>query len=252
MSGAGSGSQSASMKRKVKSSKNKGARKRGKFSGSMAVQRMMVPTEMKRMLELKAVDLDAATNNFDTTGTVTLLNGLLVGANSYNRIGRAVTMKSVLVRGLVRQYQVGATPAWDFLRLALVYDKQSDGAAPTWSNVFSSVTKAGAVNGDAFSPVNLDNADRFVVLRDQQWKVDPPGGSTSVQNAQVSTDFKEFSFKWFVKLADLPAVYTATASTGNVSDIQSGGLFILSYGINSNANSQYLAEYTSRVRFTDG
>lgn len=239
------------MKRKAKS-KNKGSRKRGKFSGSMAVQRMMVPTEMKRLLELKAVDRAAIVNNFNTTGTVNLLNGLATGANSYNRIGRAITMKSVLIRGRVYQFQAGTTPANDFLRLALVYDKQTDGAAPTWANVFSSVDNTGAVATDAFAPVNLDNSDRFIVLRDQFWKVDAPGGSTTVQNSQVASDFKEFSFKWFVKLADLPAIYTATASTGTVSDVQSGGLFVISHGLSGAADAQYLAQFTSRVRFTDG
>jgi len=205
---------------------------------------------LSRNPETKLVDVPLTNLIFDTTATrVSVLNSTSQGAAETNRIGRKILMKSVAIRAIVDQYRVGTTPANDYLRMALVYDRQPNGAAPVFADVFQDVDAGGSATTTSMSNLNISNADRFRVLRDWFWKVDVPGGTTLVQNAQVSTDFKPFSIKEFVKLG-LQTHYNAV-NGGTVADITSGALLLLTQGFSSAANSQYRARFVARIRFTD-
>ena len=53
-----------------------------------------------------------------------------------------------------------------YARLLVVYDKQPNGALPTYATVMQTRDNAGAASNTAFSDPNFDNKERFTILRD--------------------------------------------------------------------------------------
>lgn len=212
----------------------------------------LVPKAGRALLDVKNVDVLAGGLAFNNTTSVTTLNALSTGANSYNRIGRKINLRSLQIRGYIYQNQAGAAPAPDVLRWALVYDKQTDGTAPTWAQVFTSIDKGAATDTSTMAFRNLDNADRFIVLAEEFYKVDCPAGA--IANNQPAHVASEANAKWFysrfIKLKNIPTQFTA-ASTGTVSDIQTGGLFFMTASDLSAANAQYATKFTTRIRYCD-
>lgn len=206
------------------------------------------------LVEIKALDIDVTTTSLNSGTSVSLLNGMTIGANAFQRLGRKTSVKSVRVTGYVYQNQAGAAPTVDYMRIAIVYDKQPDGAAPTWAQVFTSVDGGGTPFSTALANPNLDNRDRFIILRDLRYKADAPAGAV-LGNQPVPVSAAQTECKWivdeYIKLKGVPTMYSATSNTGGVADIQTGGLFLLTCALSSAANAQYAFQWTARVRYTD-
>lgn len=209
--------------------------------------------------ERKCIDVESVQLQFDLAGNQQLLNGAIAGAQSYTRIGRRVCSKTLAIRGQILYGGNNNTFGNDYLRLMLVYDRSPNGAAPATSDVLQSTTNGGGTSTTPFSPLNINNAKRFFVLRDESWSINqvavvpnmpPGGGAIQLEPSSEATDFKERSFKWFIgkKVRDLITEYNAGA-TGGIGDITSGALFLMAVGQNGSGN--YKVRFTSRWRFCD-
>lgn len=179
------------------------------------------------------VDTAAATYVFDTTGTVTLLNGTATGTDFTNRIGRKVNWRSFLIQGLI---QVSTSPAFVSLnRIMIVYDSQPNGALPAVTDVLQQAT--------AVSPLNLNNRDRFRVLLDKRFALGP-------YNTTVSSSVADRTCMHLNKYrkCNVDTIYDGT--TAAIADIQSGSVFMLTIGTQP-ATSNHLFTGTVRMRFVD-
>lgn len=230
-------------------------RKRFKAKGGKVIKKSFaaraVAPILRRHIELKAVDVPDFANSFTSANNFQLLNGMTTGAAVWNHVGRNVTMQSVLIRGKIKQQQAGAAPSDDFIRAALIYDKQSDGATPSWQDVFAAVDQTGTVSTDAYSPANLDNADRFVILRDCHWQIPVSQGAGGAVDRAIADTAINYQIKWFVRLPKLPVVFKAGANAGTSADITTGALYFVTRGLQNAANFQWEFIGTSRVRYTD-
>jgi len=128
-----------------------------------------------------------------------LLNGVTQGSGATARLGRKILMKSFQIR-----YTCSVVDGDDASqhRIVVVYDKQTNGAAPIATDVFT-------VN-DFNSPLNLNNSDRFVVICDEI--------TESVQSSVIN-----ISGKRYVKMN----MEVLCGGSGNaVADINSGSVYI--------------------------
>lgn len=178
-------------------------------------------------LEKKAVDT-VFTHNCPPTssfGTAAILNSMQLGTANGQRVGRKIQMRSCLIRYTVTPPGAGGVSQ---NRFVLVYDKQTNGAAPTAADVF-------AIN--AFdAPLNLNNAERFVVIFDEI--------TDSCQSQLINMAGKRYAK---IRLDTLYA-----GNTGTVSDITSGGLFLFCANNSDPAVGQASVSYSyTRVRYTD-
>jgi len=204
--------------------------------------------------EKKSVDTDTDTWNFDSTGTITLIGATSAGAGRWERVGRKLNYRSVHIKGCIRCTSAGAgTVANSFNRLVLVYDRQPNKNTPAISDILSDVTAAGGVVSHAMAGVNLNNSQRFLVLRDA--KINLPAASASApQQTQWNavTDPQadgDGVVDWYVKLRDLPCEYAGdTAAIGSIS---SGALFLLSISDEVAANRQFVFRGATRTRYVD-
>lgn len=184
--------------------------------------------------ELKYVDTAVASYACNTTGSVTLLNGVAVGDDNTTRDGRQVLIKNVQVRGSL--IPSDGTVLGTKCRVLLVWDNAASGSAATIAQILT------AVNSNCF-PL-LDNAQRFTILKDWSWTAGPYDASTSL--ALISST-SQANIEWF-KTIGCVTQYSGTGAT--IASIQNGALYLVTVGDQA-AGSEYQCKVAVRVRFLD-
>lgn len=169
---------------------------------------------MQGVMERKVVDTASASYACDTTGSVTLVNGMAQGSDFTNRIGRKYTNVAVQLEGFLgpQDSNVGTTKC----RIMLIYDAQPNGALPVITDVLTASTS------NAF--MNLNNRDRFKVLCDENYTLSAIdntasqafAGSPTAQNISV------------YKKINLETICDGT--TAAIGDVQTGSIFLLTIG----------------------
>lgn len=234
-------------KRKLMASgmpRKKGKAKRFPFSKSPAALTSKRP-------EIKTVDVNQVVLTLSTAGNSTLLNGLIEGVDANQRVGRRINMKSVKIRMWWAQGVTPAAAVDTYCRYVLVYDRQPNGAAPTWADVFTQYNVSGATDSTAMAAPNPTNFDRFVILRDGARTYSPSVATGAAQPAQDDTSYIRQPEEWFVNLKGLEAHYIAGAGAGTIADFRTGSLYFLTLGSNSVANATTTVTITARVRYHD-
>lgn len=166
--------------------------------------------------EIKQVDIVSANYAFSTTAVLTLVNGVALGSDNFNRIGRKVFMKSLQVRGSIRP---STTPTVsEYMRCFVVYDRQTNGAAPAYADIMSMTTSAGATSATSESLPNEANKNRFVILKDYQFDFSgTPGNNMTTNDTQV--------INWFIPLKNCVTHYLGT--TAAVGSMTTGSLYFV-------------------------
>lgn len=229
---------------------SKSAKRRARRRRTARVPRSMPAIGMP---ELKSVDLPSTTINYTTTTatTGTPLCMLQVGTGVSNRIGRKARLHSLHFHGFTSCLIVpGNAVTQEILRVLIVYDKQTNGASATFADVVQSVTQAAATSSSAIDGMNLNNRDRFEILRDKYFYM--PGRAANGAGYNFNDQFvvcsPETSLTTFSKLSERDQVYKADSSPAVITDIATGNIFVVVQGT---VGSQYALTFSSRVRFYD-
>lgn len=122
---------------------------------------------------------------------------------------------------------VGATPTNGVCRTLLVYDNQTDGAAPTIANILTAVGPNGLRN--------LDYRERFIILMDQTWEIN-------------LTDYPIREVEFYRKLG-LKSIYSGTSAS--VTSIATGGIFMITCGTTATGATSSVGTFGVRLRYTD-
>jgi len=209
--------------------------------------------------EIKAIDIAQNQYAFNAPATppsMVLLNGIQTGAAFYNRIGSRVEMRSLRIRGAVFN---AATDVVNSMRMVVIYDRQPNGAAPAYSEVFQARTQVGAVESAAMTDINLDQRDRFIIVRDIQYT------SPSVTNTagvltngpvypQTSGNVKgstndQWNVDEFIFLKGLSTHFKSSTNPSVIGDINTGALFITF--VTSGVAAKWNFIGTFRLRYDD-
>lgn len=185
--------------------------------------------------ELKTIDGGTSSTNNPSAGIVTLLNGVATGTDYTNRVGRKTIMKSILFRlSLVPNASATNGSVGDVLRVMLIYDCQTNGAAPAVSDVL----QGGTLN----NPMNLTNRDRFKIISDKFLTM----GSFVLAASSLTTGSpRPVQLKIYKKM-NLEMIFSGTGNT--VGSIQTGGLFLLLISLNNQITTSV---WDTRIRFID-
>lgn len=193
--------------------------------------------------ELKAIDVTLAPLTSATTGTFLLLNAPVPGNDLFNRIGRKAYFKNVNFECYWKDS--GAIATNEFLRLILFYDSQANAAAPVLADVLKNANAAAA--STILSHVNLDNRERFKIIRN--WRRAMPV-TTAVNNVGANTLLSpgcDFAFNEFITLGEIETIYNV-GTAGTVADVQSGALWLL---LISEIDTGWTLAGNIRLRFYD-
>jgi len=213
-----------------------------------------------RNFEVKSVDVPYVNGGSDvfslplcTTLEIASLNTVQEGAGFYNRIGRRINMKSVHITGqIVPSGNATGAGVAEYLRIMLIYDRQPNGALPGATDVLADYGQDGNTSTTAFSHINMNNVERFAVLRDMRVAVPENGSGGATQQINSIVGQQDNKVNWFVKLKDLETHYKSNSNPDTVADIATGHLFIMTLGnVAANANYGYTFDFNARLRFTD-
>lgn len=197
-------------------------------------------------IEKKAIDIAGGLVNITTTGSFTLLNGIVQGTDINQRIGRKIILRSIFLRAYV-YVEPAVNPTSPLLaaaqvgRIMLVWDRQANATTPAVTDILQTV----AVNAQ----LNLANRDRFVILKEKMFAFDPMIYNTTASSSVASLNRTIVNVKIYKKLW-LESIFNA-GNGGAVGDIQSGALYLFTVGSIAAGTTDMNIAYTSRIRFED-
>lgn len=184
--------------------------------------------------EVKRVDIHESSGwtlvtPISTTSYIIPLNLLAVGSQDYQRTGSKVQGVGLHIKGYIynsAQTNANILPE-DLARFVVVYDRQPNGVAPVYSDVFTSLDQSG--NTSAQYPWNLRSDrtyDRFVILRDELRMLPAlnVNGATAITET-IAQPGSERIIDWYIKLKGLTTEYLNGNLTADA--LSSGGIFLM-------------------------
>lgn len=201
--------------------------------------------------ELKALDVPVASYSLSTTAAITPLNLIRTGSTFCNRVGRKVEMKSIRITGQVSALRTSINE--DYLRIMIVYDRQTNGTLPAIQDVIQTTDQAAANTSTAFSGINLNNRDRFIMLRDTRI---PMPQTTITAGVLTNLGFSDpvttlCNIDMYVKLKNLVTQYKADSSPAVIGDIATGSLLLITLSDSLAGLEGFVFEAESRLRYID-
>lgn len=177
----------------------------------------------EKHVELKAITPYQSAWLFDKvsyTASPLLLNGIGIGNDYDNRIGRQVHFKSIQMKLMLHPYDSTYLAYEGFsIRILVVLDKQSNGALPALTDVMS----LGLTILNPVSLTNLNTRNRFQVLVDEV--MDMPLCSISNNMYGGYTNYPILDL-----YRPLSITTTYSGSTSAISDIATNSIVLFAFG----------------------
>lgn len=204
---------------------------RGSVYGAAAKQLYNDVRKLKNLInvEFKYHDVQFA-QDAHLTGAVVSLNLVPPGDGATARDGNQFRMKSVQIKGICKNKT--AATSIGFSRIDLILDTDPNGATPVLTDIYDTT---GAV--PYFRALrNLDNRNRFVHLKNWQFKHDPNG-------------VESYNIDFYRKL-DIKTLFTGTTAT--IANLKNHHLFLVITGSNaSGSGTEGVVECQTRIRYID-
>lgn len=192
----------------------------------------------KNAVEWKNIDVGTAVTTVgggSEWSILTFLNPVPQGTNSSQRIGRKLAMNRLHFRWVKSQtVPAAATDVGQYypIRLLLVYDRSPQGALPLITDILS--------NAGFESHVNLDNSDRFIILRDMIVQEEQQF-SAQLHSGKISLKFPQGLLCQWDNVAG-----------GTIADITAGAIYF-AYAMTGlpGATKAISVAFNSRIRYSD-
>lgn len=187
-------------------------------------------------IERKSVESDPTTPESDYSDDLILpelINKVAEGTGINQRVGRKIQLGTFSMKYTITSAANFSSAA---MRIMVIYDKQSNGTLFTSTDIFQ---QSGY---PATAYYNLNNRDRFLVLKDIKLSINP------ISSSQTS----KYTGSFGLNLKMLPSTYNTT--TGIYQAVTTGALFlvIISSADNTGAdNTKPHTEYFWRLRYYD-
>lgn len=183
-------------------------------------------------LEKKYLDVTTTTVSPITTAgaIVSTFTIIAQGTTEVTRVGGKITVTNFNIRGNISGLSQAAGQVGDIVRIIVFVDKQTNGAAPAVTDLLKTA--------NIYSYLNMDNVDRFQVLKDKFVSINQTGilAATSVYENKV--------FKVNKKL-NMPIHYAST--TGAITEVKSNNIYLLHISLTGESQ----ISYSARTKFTD-
>lgn len=224
-----------------------------------------VPQDYKMVDQAQAATAIPGGASGTGAGLQVFLNGVVVGAGFYNRVGRQICMKSLelMYEFSPTNSNVAAQPDLR-TRILIYYDRQPNNAAPTIAQVLTTYNSHGTAFSNVWSFSNPTMKDRFVILRDIRLVL-PPIGANGVlvtdspfqrlvnnEHSKGADQINAMSGSIFLPLKDLMSTYSASTDPAVIGDCTTGALFVHYVTEDSSAATPAWQVRTSaRLRYID-
>lgn len=196
--------------------------------------------------EKKFYDINTATYQVNTTGSITLLFVPQLGTDFNARIGRKTKVTSLYIRGRLQNEIAGSVQTGNIAaqqaRMIVFIDLQPNGAAPAVTDVL--------VEALPSSQLNANNRDRFLIVKDKVFYFDPVINQTTATQSQAAFNRTGYNIKLYKKCA-IETIFNAT-NGGTIGDISSGAVYMMWIGSTAaGVNTDVNAIVSTRCRYLD-
>jgi len=198
-----------------------------------------------------AINLTAPTNAAGgevDPATDLCLNGMQQGSGESNRIGRKATLLNITVRGNVRlpaRADVPANTELPCIMVALVLDKQTNGAQLASENVFTNPSADARLATQPFR--NLEYNERYQVLKTVKINAQDWGTMATGYDGSGDPDSNGSNYQ-FTMYCDLKRLVTQYVdNTGVINDIVDNSIHMIAY--TNNVGMAPALSYNARLRF---
>jgi len=249
------------MKRKnnpYDANKNQGAMKVRKLAHSRAANQFFQNPRLQPVAfrmqqhETKFVDVPTAATTYLSTTPGVLINPVQTGAAYWQRIGNKIQPLSIRVMGFITNI---ATAIQSQIRTIVVLDKNPSSSAagiPALTVVLGERDQAGTATNGYLSMANLDNRNRFIVLRDEHIctpsVTNTAGVLTNLGDIDSNTTME---FDFYIKLRKYGTMqFSGTANPMTVAQINTNAIYM--YFLTQAANdNKWQAIVGTRFKYTD-
>jgi hypothetical protein len=206
---------------------------------SKAARAPSVAQVIRMSHEPKNLDLSASSSTSTTAYSVTVLNNISQGVGGVNRTGRQVLLENLRIQLIFSAN--AATETGDVVRIIIVKDKECRGVTPGLGDVLTNNTYG---LSSIASSHNFDNVpSRFQIIYDEVVALHP----TSYYGTVGYLNNPYYPVLINKKLGSKTHYYNTNA--GNVTDIDSGGLFM--FILNNSGSAQTTYQLDQRLVFRD-
>lgn len=184
--------------------------------------------------ELKFFDTSINTS-IDSTGEVLAggqINLVPQGTTESTRIGRKINIRAVDIKGYVAGN--GITTTAEIMQICLILDKQCNGAAAGYTDVFTT--------NDINSFRNMAYSERFQVLKTWRMAINPM--VPIIAGTSFLPPYRNFTYH---KNCSIPVEFSST--TGAITEIKTNNLFIV--GIASGGDDTANLTAIVRIKYSD-
>jgi len=206
--------------------------------------------------ELKSVDFNNSGNALAINNTFqsAIINGIAIGTDRYQRIGKRVLGKSVSCSLYLQPIDAGGgypiTRAVDLPRIMIVWDTKPTPAAPAFADLLQDQDDAGGTVVQGISHINLDNRKRWKVIMD--WEPILPQYISTGVNQFTSPNFPSDPItptyvKHFYKKFNVATSYSGISANYSACEENALLLVVVSYL----ANAAWSLRMSVRYRYTD-
>lgn len=190
--------------------------------------------------EMKFLDTADPSTVIPAAGTmcVTSLNIIPQDDTQSGRIGRKVNLRKLFMKVTLRlPSTIVAADSWDFCRIIIYQDKQTNGAAATIALLLEAATY------DAYR--NMANSSRFNFLYDQTHTLTTPAGGVPT-GAPAWAEINKFIRINMPKLS-IPLEFDNSAATGALTTQRTNNLGVAAIS----AKGDVLLALNCRIRYSD-
>lgn len=207
--------------------------------------RQIGATERRNAVEQKQVDITNATLAIPSASaawsSLELLNGIGTGVLTSQRVGRRVSLQKLAVRWIM---SAANGLYYAPFRIMVVYDKAPNGVLPAITEILNANTMLGQVN--------LNNTDRFMILKDLYPCERGEQGYGAISIGGVGAGHNGQAGKFTIKF-NPPLQEQFLLSNNLIADISTGAIYLMwcMTGSQTTSAGSFVLSFSSRVRYTD-
>lgn len=184
--------------------------------------------------ENKYFDLASATYECSTTGSITQLNVIPVGATQVTRVGKKCQLKSIQLRG---RAVAGAAGTIADAAILVVYDKRPNSAVTVAITDVLNTANSVALN-------NADNEGRFKILARKDIVFTGNSVTPVADSAIINADF-------YIKVNMLPMVFKSVGTGAASNDVEEGAVYLITVGNTATGTTSPNLIAAIRTRFVE-
>lgn len=225
--------------------------RRNRSTRGIAKKAWRTARRVRSLIEVKKID-GFAEFFPASTAVIALMNGTAQGTSVTTRVGEQISMKSIQLSIQMSRQNDGAVWNPGAAHIAIVLDKEPNGALPAITDIWDFPSGYPPVNfNDALVHRNWSNRRRFKILKHFVWNMGNPNlfaFTSAGATTQVAT-YTHNLRRWYMKLRGKKVIYNGSGAL--IGQVRKNAILLCSWSNRVVGETDIDIDVTSRILFWD-